>query len=91
MRVVMIRAVERSLRQHPLAKPFLYVDDLAAHAVAPEDRVVEELCGFIEKVVDFIEATGQELSTTKSVCIASSKRLGNRMIRRWRSRGIKIH
>ena len=35
--------------------------------------------GFIAKIAAFIEETGQQLSSTKSVCTASIPRLGHKL------------
>ena len=90
MRLVMIRAVDRARLQHPAVTPTLFVDDLAASICAPAQRVVDELGGFIEIIADFITSTGQELSPTKSVLVASSKQLGEQLIERWEKLDIHI-
>ena len=46
--------------------------------------------GFIEYVADFIRATGQILSPTKSNITASSKWVGEALVDRWKKKGILI-
>ena len=83
MRLVFIRILDKALIQHPSVNPTLFVDDLAADIIAKKDHIVAELGGFIEIVAKFIHDTGQELSSTKSVCTASSTELGKLLSEKW--------
>ena len=90
MRLVMIRAVDRALRLHPMVVPTLFVDDLAAAICATMKAVEEELGGFIESVAEFITSTDQQLSPTKSVVITSKPELTDKLVSRWAAKGIKL-
>ena len=41
-------------------------------------------------MADFFAETGMELSTSRSVCTASVRRLGNALAKRWAALGIKF-
>ena len=88
MRVILIRAIDSAIRLFPRVVPTLFVDDLAAEQIAPDDHIIKDLGGFAENVAGFSTKTGMELSKTRSVCTASSYSLGARLCRRWKQHGI---
>jgi len=90
MRLIMIRAVDAALKLFPRVNPTLFVDDLAADMTGPTNHVVDQLGGFIEVVALFIKDTNQELSSTKSLCTASHKEVGELLCKRWAATGISI-
>ena len=90
MRVIMLRVVDRACKLYPMVGPTLFVDDLAADVTAPTKLVVQQLGGFIETVASFIEASEQELSKTKSLLTASTKKIGDLLCCRWKESGISI-
>jgi hypothetical protein len=47
--------------------------------------------GFVEYVATFISDTKQALSTTKCNVTASSKTVGEAIVKRWKEKGIMIH
>ena len=90
MRIIMLRVVDRACKLYPMVGPTLFVDDLAADVTAPATLVVQQLGGFIETVASFIEDTKQELSKTKSLLTASTKKIGDLLCCRWKENGILI-
>ena len=90
MRLIMIRAVDAAIKLFPRVNPTLFVDDLAADMTGPTNHVVDQLGGFIEEVALFIKDTNQELSSTKSLCTASHKEVGELLCKRWAAKGISI-
>ena len=68
----------------------MIVDDLAADVTAPVKHVVRQVGGFIETIADFINGTGQELSKTKSLVTATTKKLGDALCDRWKEYGLQI-
>ena len=89
MRLVFIRVVDRALNGHPTVNPTLFDDAIVADMIAPGKHILKELGGFISKIAAFIEETGQELSSTKSVCTASIRRLGHKLANKLRTWNIQ--
>ena len=69
----------------------MFVDGLVVAICAPTKHAIEEMGGFIEYVAEFISATKQALSTTKSNVTASSRAVGEALVARWKKKGILIH
>ena len=90
MRIIMIRIVDEACRLYPMVAPTLFVDDLAADVTAPAALVVKQLGGFIETVAKFVDDTRQELSKTKSLLTATTKKIGDELCSRWKEMGILI-
>lgn len=76
MRLVMIDIVDSALRCHPSVTPTLFVDDLSAESMAGTLHVLKHLVGFTRHVCRRVAADGMEVSATKSICTASSEKLG---------------
>ena len=91
MRLVLIRVVDRALSLYPTITPTLFVDDLAAAVCAPAKHAIAQMGGFIEYVARFITDTRQALSPTKCNVTASTKKIGDAVVARWKSKGILIH
>jgi hypothetical protein len=79
MRLVMVNIVDQATRAYPSVTPTLFVDDLSAESVAPEGHIKQHLIGFVRMVCGRIASDGMEASATKSVCAASSVRLGQEL------------
>ena len=79
MRLAMIDIIDRALEEYPCVDPTLYVDDVSAEVAGPEDWVESNLVGFIRSVCDGVQEAGMEISTSKSVCTASSPSLTHRI------------
>ena len=79
MRIVLVNVIEAAMRVAPLATPTLYVDDLSVEVCGTQAVVVTQLHAFTSHFCDSITADGGEVSTTKSLCTASSPSLGRRI------------
>ena len=90
MRLVMIDIVDQALRAYPSVTPTLFVDDLSAESVAVERHIKHNLVGFVRMVCDRIKADGMEVSSTKSVCTASSERLGQELADQLVQNGVRF-
>ena len=90
MRLIMIRAVDAAVTLFPRVNPTLFVDDLAADMTGPSKHINQQLGGFTEHIAGFVVATGQELSSTKSLCTASRRSLGEELCERWAESGVNI-
>ena len=55
----------------------------------PATHVAEELGGFVGRIAEFINKSGQELSKTKCEFMATSKVLEAELSRKWASLNIK--
>ena len=78
MRLAMIDIVDQALEAFPAIDPTLYVDDLSAEVAGQDDFIKANLVGFLKSVCVGIIAAGGEVSTTKSVCLASKPSLTQR-------------
>ena len=63
--------VDAALKQIPLVKPCLFVDDLSNEATGNDEQTVAQLGSFADHAIDIIHADGMEVSQTKSVISAS--------------------
>ena len=91
MRLVLIRVIDRALTLFPTITPTLFVDDLAAAVCAPAKHAINLMGGFIENVADSVTDARQALSATKCNVAASSKWVGEAVVKRWKKKGILIH
>ena len=82
----MIDIIDVALEKHQCVEPTLYVDDVSAEAAGPDDWVADHLVGFIRSVCEGVREAGMEISTSKSVCTASSPSLTHRS-----AEGLKEH
>ena len=76
MKLAMIRIIRKALRAHPKITPCCFVDDYRPTNIGCDDHVVEELGGFIEVIAEECRINALELSGTKCVATASTKKLG---------------
>jgi hypothetical protein len=86
----MIDIVEQALRVHPSVTPTLFVDDLSAESVSVERHVKHHLVRFVHMVCERIKADGMEVSATKSVCTASTERLGQELAEELSQHGVRF-
>ena len=82
--------MDKAVSFHKMIKPTVFVDDIAADMAGPDDQVVRNLGGFIERIARVFKKNGLELSAKKSVCTASTKTLGRRLAQRWKAHGISF-
>ena len=82
MRLIMINLVDAALAVAPQATPSLYVDDLSIEAAGTERFVVEVLPTFTNCVCQGIRDNLMQVSNTKSLCTASTFKLGADLQRR---------
>ena len=80
MRLVLIRVIDNGLEVFPEVAPTVYVDDMSVeHSHSDEEIVVHQVAGFGRAVCSQLHALQMEVSGTKSVCTASSPKLGRRI------------
>ena len=89
MRLAMIDIIDYALEQFPCVGPTLCVDDVSAEVAGPDKWVARNLGGFIRSVCDGVREAGMDISTTKSVCTASSPSLTHRIASDLREYDIK--
>jgi hypothetical protein len=87
----MIRMVDRARQLYRTITPTLFVDDMTAEQTGPHAHIQSDLGGFIEHVVEAMEANGMQLNRTKSVFTASTDCLGALMEKRWAEIGLKYY
>ena len=90
MRLIMIRVIDRALKLYPTITPTLFVDDLAVGLCATARHAIDQMVVFIEYIADCVSNTGQVLSTTKLNVTASSKKVGEALVARWKKEGLSI-
>lgn len=86
----MIRIVDRAMVAHPYVQPTLFVDDLGAEVCGSPHWLLRQLGGFFLAVCRGVTAAGMEISAKKSVCLASTRGLGEQLQRELSEFGVKF-
>jgi hypothetical protein len=82
--------MDRATLMYKMIEPTVFVDDIAADMCGPEKQIVRNLRGFIDVIADFFKTNRLELSSKKSVCTATTKKLGNKLVDKWKTHGIQF-
>lgn len=90
MRLVLIRIIDKATAAFPLVVPTVYVDDMSAETTGEEHEVNSGLAGFGKVVCHQLALAEMEASKTKSICTASSRKLGLEVQAALSEHGIKF-
>ena len=90
MRIIFINIIDKALRLAPLVQPSLYVDDLSAEAAGGDNVVAQQVVAFTMSVCNDVTTHKMEVSCTKSLCMASNTKLGQRIRDGLRRYGIQL-
>ena len=90
MRKVLINIIDRALLVAPAAQPTIYVDDLSVEVSGSSNCVFRHLVAFTNSFCREVTDEHMEVSFTKSLCTASSGKLGRRLQRAFVPYGIRF-
>jgi hypothetical protein len=89
MRLVLIDVVDAASKVSPSVTPTLFVDDLSMEAAGTRRLVLRQLLPFAKSVCDRLTNDLMEVSSTKSVTMASSPAVGRELAVGLRTYGLK--
>ena len=91
MRLAMISPLDAAVKAHPTVVPTAFVDDVACELSGRQEAILHHLVGFVLIVCNALESAGNEISTNKSICSASSIETGLMMQSALTKFAIKFH
>ena len=87
---MMLPIVELALAVEPRVQPTLFVDDVSTEMVGPVSAIIKGLGRFLKAFVGDTQSFGMELSRSKSVCLASTDKIGRMLQAALASLGISF-